>query len=355
MGVMKNSTRLLMSLLIGLAGPVGSSAQEVLELPDLEDPTSVAVSDDALFVTTGDHEILVYSLTPLALHCRCGGSGEGSGSFTHPPRLARLASGVLAHDFLKSMRVDKDCRLSEEIDYGDLPWFDSNMEMQLIPVEQNYVRISVDHDLQRYYVDLLSPRFERIKRLYDGSWKWTLLSQYTPNRLSTLPHYIDVRVDGDEIYVADTNRGFFLSVFDSGGRHLRSIDKTAELASLPVTDAYKRGSEERARSALEGRLPPDQQYSFAFPEYFPAIHYFHVDGGRIYAMTYSESDGKHEILVLDESGNTLRSVYLPIASANYYFPSSLPIELNMVHDGKLYEVVRNTAAERWELHISELE
>jgi hypothetical protein len=355
MGKMKNSIGLLMSLLMSVGGPVGSSAQEVFELPDLDNPTAVAVSDDALFVTTGDHEILVYSFMPLALRSRCGGSGEGSGRFAHPPRVAKLPNGALAHDFRKSVQVDKDCHLSEEINYDDLPWFDPNMEVQLIPVGSNYVRISVDHDLQRYYVDLLSPRFERIKRLYDGSWNWPLFSQYTPNRLSTLHHYIDVRVDRDKIYVADTNRGFFVSVFDSDGQHLRSIDKNAELASLPVTDAYKQRSEERARSALEGHLRPDQQYSFAFPEYFPAIHYFHVDGGRIYAMTYRERDGKHETLVLDESGNTIRSAYLPITSANYYFPSSLPIELNTVHDGKLYEVLKNVASERWELHISELE
>ena len=120
--------------------------------------------------------------------------------------------------------------------------------------------------------------------------------------------------------MADTFKGFYISVFDSNGTLLRTIDRSAAVEEVPG----------RAR-----------------------LHQFCVSDGRIYATTYKKVDGKTEMIVLDLEGRILRRLYLPLTSIRPQ-RGVLRYDLFTVSQGKLYELVQNTAKGAWELLVTDL-
>jgi hypothetical protein len=130
----------------------------------------------------------------------------------------------------------------------------------------------------------------------------------------------DTVVSGGLAFVADTFKGFHISVFDSEGTLLLTIDRNADVEEVS----------DRAR-----------------------LHQFSVSDGRIYATTYKKVDGKTEMIVLDLEGRIVRRLYLPLASIR---PGRGPLRFDLftVARGKLYELMQKDGKGPWQLVITEL-
>ena len=83
------------------------------------------------------------------------------------------------------------------------------------------------------------------------------------------------------------------------------------------------------------------------------LHQFSVSDGRIYATTYKKIDGKTEMIILDLEGRILRRLYLPLTSIRPQ-RGVLRYDLFTVSQGKLYELVQNSAKGAWELLVTDL-
>jgi hypothetical protein len=324
------------------------------ELAELHDPNGIVADESTLYIAD-DHQILAYSTDPVVLQWQFGEQGEGPTQFQYRAHVKLAGDSILAYDFTKSIWLSKDGDLLGHKSFADFDWFDPGMEMQLMQLGESYVRVTVDHDLDAYYVDLLDPGFEPTERLLDGHYDWRFVIPNTDS-LKTVGRLVDALVHEDKVFVADAHRGFFFDVFDRDGNRLYSIDKNEEVPPVTLDEEYRTADIEfwRGREDMQGLFASGHEFTFAYPKQFPSFHYVQVSDSKIYATTYKVRDGKHEVIVLDLRGNILDRLYLPLESMRYHGRSILPSELYAIFDGRVYELIENPADSTWRLRISML-
>ncbi len=318
-------------------------AEKIGELPEIKNPHPIAVDKNELFVVDEDYTIHVYSVKQVAPKFTFGKKGEGPEDFRYPPQIFVLPDAIAVSDYTKTVWFSREGKFIQAKSYSDFRDFDPNQEMLLIPIQKNFVRVTVDHAASQRTAVLLDSNFKPVRTLYVGLFDW---------KQNLLPHRIDVACDKDRIFISDTRKGFFIRVIEATGRDLPAIDISGEVDKIPVTKADQEKITEDIRLN-----EPDWVYTQAtqsrFPEYYPLLHRFLVSDGKIYATTYKEQDGQHEMLILDFKGNILRRMFLPLPSMRL-FRRILRSDLFAVDRGKLFELIKNPETEVWELHQSVL-
>jgi hypothetical protein len=300
---------LLGILVAAVAGSVPPPQATVL--PDLQKPHQIVVEGNDLYVfDEADYSLHVYTVSPFAPKLTFGRKGDGPHDFRYLPFVFVQPESLACTDFTKIIWFSRTGQVLKTMAFSDLKDFDLDSEMLLVPVGDHFLRITADHPGLKRRVHLVDSRFTSVKTLYEGPFVWMQGSR-TDFRTDTV-------TSGGLVFVADTFKGFYISVFDSKGTLLRTIDKSADVEEVPG----------RAR-----------------------LHQFCVSDGRIYATTYKKVDGRTEMIVLDLEGRILRRVYLPLASIR---PGRGPLRFDLftVDRGKLYELVQKGT---WELVVTDLE
>ncbi len=326
-------------------------AQKIADLPNIKDPDSMVIDNNELLFID-DFSVFVYSLEPLKLKVKFGRKGEGTGEFKYRPIMNVFPDFITAMDFTKTIWFTREGKFIKEKQYTDFEGFNTNMEMQLIPIKENYIRIIVDHDLNKKYVYLLNSDFQQIKKLYEGLFDWNKVGPDVEN-FRVLIYRIDVWTYDDKIFISDSQRGFFIDVFDYKGNHLYSINKDDEIKKLKVNEDFKKKAMDYIKTNRKWVYDNVKKSAFTFYEYFPPINYYQISDNRIYVTTYKEIEKKHEIIVLDLKGNIIKRLFLPLKSIKYS-DNVFGLELYTIKNGKLYELIKNKESGVWELHATDI-
>ncbi len=293
--------------------PAGMAARQAAVLPGLQKPHQIVVEGNGLYVfDEADYSLRVYTLSPLAPVLTLGRKGDGPHDFKHLPFVFVRPEALLCTDFTKIIWFSRKGEVLKTMPFSALKDFDLSSEMLLVPAGDRFLRITADHAQLKRRVYLLDSAFTTIKTLYEGPFVWMEGSR-TDYRTDTV-------ASGGLVFVADTFKGFCISVFDANGTLLRTIDRSADVEEVPG----------RAR-----------------------LHQFCVSDGKIYATTYKKVDGRTEMIVLDLEGRILKRLYLPLASIRPQ-RGCLRYDLFTVSHGKLYELVQNAAKGTWELVVTDL-
>jgi hypothetical protein len=288
------------------------SAQKPIVLPDLQKPHQIAADGNDLYIfDEADYSLHVYTISPFALKMKIGQKGDGPRDFKYLPFVYVQPDTLACTDFTKIIWYSKKGEVLKAMEFSELKDFDLNSEMLLIPVKENFLRITADHDRMKRRVYLLDSKFGTIKNLYEGPFVWQTGSA-TDVRTDTLSFH-------GLVFIADT-LGFRITVFDDKGNLLRTIDKSRDVEKI-------------SDHAL--------------------LHQYCVSDGKIYATTYKKKDSQTELIIFDLEGRTLRRLYLPLASIR---PERgvLRYDLFCVDREKLYEVIENRETGKWELVITDL-
>jgi hypothetical protein len=290
------------------------SAQQTFVLPSLEKPHQLVVDGNDLYIfDEADYSLSFYTISPFALKLKFGKKGDGPQDFKYLPMVYVQPETLVCTDFSKTLWFSKDGRFLKVKPYSDFKMLTLEAEIILHPVRDNFVLITADHNNEKRNIDLLNTEFRTINVLYEGPFIW---------RTEAPIHYrTDTVVHNGQIYISDTQKGFYITVFDDHGNHLLTIDKSREVEKVPN---------------------------------FPLLHQYCVSGDKIYAVTYKKKDNKTEMIVLDLKGRILKRLYLPLTSIQ---PKRgvLRYDLFTVSGEKLYEVVKNAETGKWELLITDLE
>lgn len=322
----------------------GPLTERLGSLPGISEPHSLQIIGDDLIFLDG-FTAHVYSLDPLGPKYVFGGEGEEPGHFRYWPELAMHGDTIVVTDFLRTQYFDLEGEWLETILYSDFGDFDPNMEMVLLPLGEGFLRITVDHDTSRRFVRLLRPDHTLVRTLYEGLYDWR----------GALPAFrIDVDSDEDSIVVSDSEKGFYLSIFDRQGNLLRTIDRSVDTEPVPFTDADRTTYLESVRLTQDPRLYEHLRQNGRFKDWFPAINHFQLDDGKVYVITNRMRDGNHELLILDLEGRLLKTLFLPLRSMS---PSRTILRFDpyVIHQGKLYEMVRPEPTGSYELWVTDLE
>ena len=294
--------------------PVSVAAQQTVALPDLQKPHQIVVEGNDLYVfDEADYTLHVYTVSPLAPRLTIGRRGDGPHDFKHLPLVSVQPESLVCTDFTKIIWFSRKGEVLRAMPFSQLKDFDLSSEMLLVPVGNRYLRITADHAQLKRRVYLADSKFTTIKMLYEGPFVWMEGSR-TDYRTDTV-------TSGGLVFVADTFRGFYISIFESNGTLLRTIDRSADVEEVP----------DRAR-----------------------LHQFCVSDGRIYATTHKKSGGRTEMIILDLEGRIVRRLYLPLASIRPQ-RGCLRYDLFTVSRGKLYELVQSPGNKTWELVVTDLD
>ena len=287
-------------------------SQTTIVVPDIQNPHQIAVDRNDLYIfDEADYSLHLYTVSPFSLKLVFGRKGDGSHDFKYLPYVFIQPETLTCTDFTKIIWYSKKGEVLKVMEFSALKDFDINSEMLLIPVKENFVRITADHNKMKRRVYLLDPKLKTIKFLYEGLFVWQTGSA------------TDVRTDtvssGGLVFIADT-RKFLITIFDDKGNLVRTVDKGKDVEKV-------------------------QDHAL--------LHQFCVSDDKIYSTTYKKKDDKTEMLVLDLEGRILRRLYLPLTSMR---PKRgvLRYDLFTVSQDKLYELVQNKDTGKWELVITDL-
>lgn len=313
------------------------------ELPGVSQPHSLHVIGNDLVFLDG-FTAHVYSLNPLEPRWSFGGEGDRPDQFKYWPRLALRGDTVIGLDFLKTSWFSLHGELLKTIPYSDFADFDTDMEMVLIPVGENFIRITVHHGSSRRFVQLYDRDLRFRTTLHEGLYDW---------RGALPPYRVDVDSDAGHIVVSDSERGLFLSLFDTEGTLLRTIDRSADTEPVPITEADRSAYLESVRQNEDPRLYEYLRQNARFKDQLPVLNHVQLDDGKLYVTTEKTRDGNHELVVLDLEGRIEKTLFLPLRSKN---PSRriLRFDPYVVHEGKLYEMVRDRTTRVYELWVTDL-
>ncbi|MBU1011806.1 MAG: hypothetical protein KKG99_02270 [Bacteroidetes bacterium] len=313
------------------------------DLPQLVDPFPVVIKgNDLVFID--DYSIYVYSLEPYELKAKFAKQGDGSYDLKYTPYFTIQDNIIIATDYLKSIWFTKNSDVIKVKDYKDFPDFNTNMEMVLIPIKENYIRITVSHELSKRYVDLYNSKYEKIKRLYEGLYDWK-----TPNgKINTLPYRIDVACYQDKIFVTDTEKGFFIKVFDSNGNEIRTIDKNYEIEDVKITENDKNAIAGFIKTSQPEWLYNAIKTNSYYYKNYPKINYAMFSDENIYITTYRKKDNMNEIINLDLNGNIKRKGFAEIKALKLY-RGILRFDPYTIDNGFLYEIAKNNDG-KWFLY-----
>lgn len=327
--------------------------ERVIALPELESPRQIVVEKERVYFVDR-RDVVIYYLSDGLFLKKIGKLGQGPGEFTMgPSRLAVLGDRLIVQDLRSS-----ECFNLEGIRIGGNNDPDPIAFYQFLPVGRNFVGFPM---LRNDDGSLAGPSGRiygsnlKLKRKFFG--ELPALPPAPPPPGSEKPagrsdqllirDYGDYAVYEDRIYVADSRRGFSISVFDENGILLCEIKHPVDKVKVPrsfVDEVVK-----------EWKASKDWQTDYSHvnpvvPEYFPALIDFKIDHGRIYALTAAKKDDLYEIIVMDLEGKILGREFRFPLQPNFEMPFFNGFKYD-IEGNKLVWFDYNDDKDTYELHI----
>jgi hypothetical protein len=320
-------------------------AAKLADLPKIMKPTSLQVVENEFFITEGP-SFFVYSLKDFKQKGKFGAKGQGPGEFNGKIHLKIMPGSYLACSHYKVAFFKKDGTLIKENRIS--------MASEVIPIKDKYIllrdRADRKHKKLFRYVLLVNSEFKTIKELYVADFDANV-SSFGIKR-TVLLHYFGVQCYDDKIFAADSRKGLFINVFDSDGNQRYTIDKKIE--KIKTSEEFKNKAMDDIKVAYRNYYDHLKSTGYKFHEYLPPIRYFYVNDDHIYVVTYKEKDNKHELIIMDLKGKTIKNTYVPLRSFEIRGGSNERMMYTFRKD-KIYELVENAEGETWELHCTKIE
>jgi hypothetical protein len=321
-------------------------------------PDSIEISGDRLYVVEGA-TFLVYSLEDLKLIDKFGREGEGPGELKTMPfptnSIVAFPDKLFVDGAGKVIFFSRDGKLLKEIRKK------GNMTFTTRPVGKNFLAVHAfasEKDKKFYLaLSLLDPEMNAKKMLY---------KQEYPESDTEIPMIIDslhFEVYKDKIYVEESDKGFFIEVFDSSGSRLYEIKKdftAPEIANedkKTLLEDFKNDHMSRMMINSRGGWENFKKtMNFIYPRTFPCIQDIIVTGDKIYVLTYDKKGDKEKVVIMDLEGKVIGTSYLPIPQKSSYTARALGRDNRYyaIVNNKFYYVKESETDENWEFHVTEI-
>lgn len=342
---MKQTVAIIMLFLGMLTSP--SHAEKKAEFPDILKAESIQVDRDQLIVTQ-ENLVSLYSLTDYHHITDFARRGEGPGELKQSAIVHVLPDSLMTFSRGKVLWFSRQGNLLREVkvslEYRDIrPVSNHFLGIQEINTPQQ------EASIRRF--SLLNGNFEKSKDLYETANNVSIGRDGVHQEFSMLSHTLDAAVADDRIFIADSSKGFFITVFDSQGKSLYTIQKKG--APQRVTDAFKREMSQALRS-LNQRLWTQVKDRLSFPEFYPALRSFFRADGKIFVTSYLTREKKHQLITLDHMGKIIKDQFIELPSWRIFPYNVRQRDLFTIHEGKVYELVDNPDREVYELHVREI-
>lgn len=294
-------------------------------------------------IVTGNHLLLrggftfhVYSMENFKYIKQFGKKGDGPGEFKIMAEPEIVAGKLTVTTAGKLVIFTLDGTFVEEYRSG-------KMLRDIYPVGNHFAAALAEKESKT--ITVYDKKFNAVKTLYKGGLGGLIYFDGSAKKKDQMVvrDFTGHRVYDNKVYIADSSKGFFLEVYDSGGKKLYRIDKPYE--KLKISQEYK--DYQMAKKKENPRWEMfKEMFNFVFPDYFPPFRDFLVRDGKIYFITpFTRKNDR--VVVTDLKGKTLATATVPFG---FY-------DKNMVYDifgDQLYYLVENEDEETWDLYVESL-
>lgn len=311
-------------------------AKNLATFPELAKPASLLIAEDRIFIPD-ETTIYIYSLKDFKLVKKFGKRGEGPQEFMLNPILGELVIDVLP-DTIVVNSMGKISLFSKEGDFKrsvkvrtmstDFKTIGSGFVGNLIASENGIFYVTVN---------IFDSTLEKQKEICKQKLATQPGKEINPTVSRGPLFYV---VEDNKIFV-DTEAGA-IDVLDKNGEKLYSI--THDYEKIKVTEDHKQKYKDFFKNDPSTKMYYTMMEKLIkFPEYFPAVRYFHVIGNKVYVLTFKEKDQKREFIIFDLKGKLLKKTMLPLQEL-----SAIKLNPYTFKDMKFYQLVENKD-ETWEL------
>jgi hypothetical protein len=332
--------------------------QKVADLPGIDQPAAMTVADSILYICDRE-SIHLFQLKPFRFVEKFGRRGDGPGEFNSPPHLAVHPSHLFINTMGKIMKFSKK---GEFLEQSKIPFTYFYVYYPLMQTGQNYVGLPLKRVEDKvpfiHTVNIYGSQLELIKEIYQGIPPQLLPPARPGTKIikqdfEVIPDCQEVAVQDNKIYVGDTRRGFYITVFSNTGEHLFDIEK--KYRKVKVSDKFKKEFWQELR-ASERWEQLKQRFNYLIKDYYPAFYSMKIQQKKIYVTTYAQKDALYELVVLDLQGKIVkRDFAFPLDPEFRVLTGTAPFSNQYaVSDDIIYYVVLNEDSMLFELHASSI-
>jgi hypothetical protein len=303
-------------------------------LPEVMKPRALAIDNGQIFVT--DRKVThIYNLKDFKLVKSFGKEGEGPGEFKYAQKLTPYPEYLLIFTIGKIMYFSRQGEFLRE----------TKLDMTISgvsPLGDGYFgrKMRSDKDTGKRFSDytVFGADFQTVKVLasHERQMRRTAQGKFVTRML--YPHIMAVAYQ-DQIFLGDTNKGFYIGVYNNKGEKLYQI--TRDYQKQKVTDTYKTRFMGNMKKSKNYQRMKDM-FIFEFAEYYPAYSYFSIHSDKIFVLLHGDKKDKGDFMLLDLKGKPLKT-----GAIN----TSLPYT---VHEDRVYYLKENEDEEEWELLVEDL-
>jgi hypothetical protein len=325
-------------------------------LSEILRPEGIEVSGERLYVVEGA-TFFVYNLKNLNLIKKFGRAGQGPGELSTglltPNSLRILKDKIMAEGFNKIIFFSKDFRfLTEARKKGMLLY-------NVMPIGGNFValRMSGGNNKIIFTLLLMGPEMKVIKEIYKQE------SFDRQRELILLRDTIHFDIYNEKIYVEESDKGFFIEVFDNSGNRLYEIKKNFTVPKVTESDKeaiFNNLKEDKLIGSVAKREGGWEKFkkagTFTYPGTYPHIQDIIVTDEKIYVSTFDRKDDKEKYIIMDLKGNIISTLYMPITRKSSYTARTLGRANRFygIANNKFYYIKENEDEEVWELLVTEM-
>jgi hypothetical protein len=335
-----------------LLAAMAARSETVLPLPEVNQPDTVVVDAEKVYVVD-KYRIYIYSLQDFKLVKKLGRRGEGPGEFRiHPGGIIYVdvrSEKIVVSSNHRVTFFDKSGKYMREI---------NNITARALhPFGKGFVgnENRFDRAGTRFYtVNLYNPDIKATRQLYrmksfvqpESGQGWKLFQASFP---------VTVFCD-DHLFVNGMTPEFVIHKFDASGQQVNILKM--DLKRLAFTDKHQQTVLNRYKANPSTRPDfPWWKKNIYFPKYFPAIRNLSSDGQRLYVRTYRAKGEESQFIILNPTGEKLKTVFLRIGRSSRKYPlpfSELASAPYTFHEGHMYQILENEDTETFELHIQKV-
>jgi hypothetical protein len=323
---------------------------KIVPLSEIMRPRFISVDKNRIYIFEDDFSISIYSADDFRFQKKFGKRGQAPGEFGFIPFLKVCEDFLIVNDLRKLMyfTLDGDFKKQIQIPFN---FYYANNHL-FVPLDEYFIGFppELTQDSRRVrYGRIFNQEFQLIKQFYDE-----VPNTFPPPppppppssgkkvNIEVFSDYTYSAVEEGKIFVADSRKGFHISVFDKNGNLLYEIHK--DYGKLKVSKKFK-------DAFAKERM--DRPFNYKFNKYFPAFFGFKIDNQKIYMLTFATKSNKYEVVVMNLKGDVIkRSFAFPFLP---YIPNSLYNDRYDIYENHLYYLRYNDQNDVYELHITEIE
>jgi len=259
----------LVLLMLILTGG-GIRAIKIADLQNVLKPDAITAYGDKLYIIE-DTTIKIFKLPNVELVKSFGKKGEGPGEFKFRPILRVYPDYLLANSSGKVLFFTHDGDYLREAKI-------QGHNSRFLTLRENFAGRKNSFDRKSntatQVIGVYDNSFKFIKEVYKAPMPGMMYissNQKEKQDYLLIRDYINYETHHDKLFICDTSKGFYFTVFDDKGTKLYEINR--EYKKVKIPDSYKKKAIEKEKAQPWMKRFKDV-FNFVFPENFPPFRFF---------------------------------------------------------------------------------